>query len=127
MRPRLPLRLALATAIVSALTGVAEAHAFLDHAAPAVGSTTPPPPELTLWFTEEVEPAFSGVTVTNAAGDRVDAGKIAIDPRDPQELHLALINLPPGVYEVQWHVVSVDTHRTEGKFSFTVAPGGSNA
>jgi methionine-rich copper-binding protein CopC len=123
MRHRLRLRLALATAIVSAFTAVAEAHAFLDHAAPAVGSTTPPPSELTLWFTEEVEPAFSGVTVTNAAGDRVDAGKIAIDPRDPQELHLALKNLPPGVYEVQWHVVSVDTHRTEGKFSFTVAPG----
>jgi methionine-rich copper-binding protein CopC len=127
MHHRLPLRLVLATAIVSALTVVAEAHAFLDHAAPAVGSTTLPPSELTLWFTEEVEPAFSGVTVTNAAGDRVDAGKIAIDPRDPEELHLALKNLPPGVYEVQWHVVSVDTHRTEGKFSFTVAPGGSNA
>jgi methionine-rich copper-binding protein CopC len=123
MRHRLLLRLTLAGAMVSSLTAAAEAHAFLDHAAPAVGSTTPSPSALTLWFTEEVEPAFSDVTVTNAAGDRVDAGKIAIDPHDPEELHLPLNHLPPGVYKVQWHVVSVDTHRTEGTFSFTVAPG----
>jgi hypothetical protein len=31
--------------------------------------------------------------------------------------------LMPGVYQVHWHVISVDTHRTEGNFSFTVAPG----
>jgi methionine-rich copper-binding protein CopC len=123
MPHRLFLRLVLAGVMVSPLTVAAEAHAFLDHAAPAVGSTTPPPSELTLWFTEEVEPAFSGVTVTNAAGARVDAGKIAIDPHDPEELHLALKHLPPGAYEVHWHVVSVDTHRTEGTFPFTVTPG----
>jgi copper resistance protein C len=28
--------------------------------------------------------------------------------------------LAPGVYQVQWHVISVDTHRTQGNFSFTV-------
>jgi methionine-rich copper-binding protein CopC len=36
-----------------------------------------------------------------------------------------LANLPmlgPGVYRVKWHVVSVDTHRTEGDFNFTVKP-----
>jgi copper resistance protein C len=41
---------------------------------------------VTLWFTEKVEPAFSSVTMTNAAGNRVDDGKIAIDPHNAQEL-----------------------------------------
>ena len=39
------------------------AHAFLDHASPAVGSSVPAsPPVVTLWFTQDLEPAFSAVT-----------------------------------------------------------------
>jgi methionine-rich copper-binding protein CopC len=68
MLDRLLLRLALAAAF-SSVAIAAEAHAFLDHASPANGSAVSRPPEVTLWFTEEVEPTFSGVTVTNAAGD----------------------------------------------------------
>ena len=30
--------------------------------------------------------------------------------------------LSPGVYTVQWHAVSVDTHHTQGTFEFTVKP-----
>jgi methionine-rich copper-binding protein CopC len=26
----------------------------------------------------------------------------------------------PGSYRVQWHALSVDTHKTEGSFSFRV-------
>ncbi|MGH7094285.1 MAG: copper homeostasis periplasmic binding protein CopC [Stellaceae bacterium] len=97
------------------------AHAFLDHAVPAVGGTVArPPAEVTLWFTQPLEPAFSSVAVTNVAGQRVDTGKTTIDPKDPHELHVPLKPLTPGDYKVRWHVVSVDTHRTEGDFSFTV-------
>jgi methionine-rich copper-binding protein CopC len=28
--------------------------------------------------------------------------------------------LSPGTYRVHWHVLSVDTHKTEGSFSFRV-------
>jgi methionine-rich copper-binding protein CopC len=35
---------------------------------------------------------------------------------------LALPPLAPGRYRVRWHVVSVDTHRTEGEYSFSVEP-----
>jgi methionine-rich copper-binding protein CopC len=28
--------------------------------------------------------------------------------------------LPPGSYKVQWHALSVDTHTTQGAFSFRV-------
>jgi methionine-rich copper-binding protein CopC len=43
----------------------AQAHAFLDHASPRVGSTVPSAPrELTLSFTQNLEPAFTTVQVT---------------------------------------------------------------
>jgi hypothetical protein len=87
MHHRMLFRVALVGIFASMLAPAAQAHASLDHAVPAVGSAAPPPHEVRLWFTEAVEPAFSGVTVTNAAGDRVDDGKIAIDSHNPRELH----------------------------------------
>ena len=51
------------------VTGNALAHAFLDHAEPRVGNKVATAPrEVTLWFTQKLEPAFSSVSVTNAAG-----------------------------------------------------------
>ena len=91
---------------------------------PGVGSSLPTSPKtVTLWFTQELEPAFSDVVVTNAAGQRVDAGKAQVPDGHPMELEVALKPLPPGTYKVSWHVVSVDTHRTEGTFTFQVGGG----
>jgi hypothetical protein len=100
------------------------AHAFLDHASPAVGSAVlASPPNVTLWFTQDLEPAFSSVTVTNEAGQRVDLGDAQIPRGSPAELQIGLKPLPPGTYLVSWHVVSVDTHPTEGTFTFEVGCG----
>ena len=97
------------------------AHAVHDRAVPSVGATVAQAPaEVTLWFTEPLEPAFSGVAVTKAAGERVDTGTATIDPKDRQELHVPLKLLPSGDYKVSWHVVSVDTHPTQGTFTFDV-------
>jgi hypothetical protein len=102
----------------------ARGHAFLDHASPAVGSSVPAsPPTVTLWFTQDLEPAFSGVTVTNEAGQRFDLGNAQIPQGSPAELQIGLKPLPPGTYFVSWHVVSVDTHPTEGTFTFEVGSG----
>ena len=102
----------------------ARAHAFLDHASPAVGgSVTTAPAVVTLWFTQDLEPAFSSATVTNEAGQRVDLGNTRIPPGSPAELEIGLKPLPPGTYLVSWHVVSVDTHPTEGTFTFEVGRG----
>jgi copper resistance protein C len=98
----------------------AEAHAFLDHAEPRVGSTVPTAPrELSLFYTQKVEPAFSEVEVTDANGQRVDLGKPSISA---DVMRIGLKALPPGTYRVRWHVLSVDTHTTEGSFTFKVAP-----
>ena len=65
--------------LVLLATGEASAHAFLDHAEPRVGNKVDAAPrEVTLWFTQKLEPAFSTITVTNAAGQRVDTGKTRV-------------------------------------------------
>ena len=100
----------------------ARAHAFLDHASPSVGSTVrQSPASISLWFTQELEPAFSTVTITDQGGQRVDGGDAKVDARDQTLLRASLKPLPPGTYKVSWHVVSVDTHMTEGSFTFRVA------
>ena len=104
-----------------ALTAPAGAHAFLDHAEPPVGSVMQKAPrQLSLWFTEDLEPAFSGVTVTDAQGHSVNAGKAQVDPHNRKLMHVPLKTFDPGSYRVNWHVLSVDTHRTQGNYSLTV-------
>jgi hypothetical protein len=102
------------------LPAAAHAHAFLDHANPRVGSTvTTAPRELLLWFTEKLEPAFSTVEVRNAQG-AVVSGKAQVAGSDGTELRVPLKALPAGTYQVIWRVLSVDTHRTQGSFTFRV-------
>ncbi len=99
----------------------ARAHAFLDHASPAVGSTLPrAPTKVSIWFTQELEPAFSSITVSDQAGNRVDGGDTKVDSGDATLLQVSLKPLPPGTYKVTWRVVSVDTHPTDGTFTFRV-------
>ena len=115
--------LALALLLPALLFGApaARAHAFLDHASPAVGSTVQrAPAAVSLWFSQELEPAFSTVSVVDQAGHRVDGGDARLDAKDATLLRVPLKPLPPGRYKVIWHVVSVDTHTTEGSFTFTV-------
>jgi len=99
----------------------AQAHAFLDHASPLVGSTVNAAPrEVRLWFTQALEPQFSAAQVRSSAGGVV--GTAHVDPGDPKELVIPVRALPPGRYKVDWKVLSVDTHRTEGSFGFEVKP-----
>ncbi len=100
-----------------------QAHAFLDHSSPAVGGRVPTAPEaVTMWFTQELEPAFTTATVTDASGNTVDAGPAQVDTKDPTVLRVALKKLSPGTYTVAWHALSVDTHTTTGHFTFEVKP-----
>ena len=115
-------RLLVAWAIAAA-SAAAHAHAFLDHADPRVGSTVPvAPAEVRLWFTQDVEPAFSTIEVLDAGGKRVDGGHVESDPNDRTVLRVALQKLPPGTYTVNWRSVSVDTHPSQGRFTFRVGP-----
>lgn len=95
----------------------AQAHAFLDHASPAVGSTVASSPgTVTLYFTESLEPKFSGAEVHSAGGGRVDHGASV----SGNMMRVSVGSLAPGSYSVTWHVTSVDTHKTQGSFNFQV-------
>jgi methionine-rich copper-binding protein CopC len=110
-------------ALVMLLCGMAgaRAHVFLDHAAPPVGGTVHgPPARVTLWFTQRIEPAFSTVRVVDRDGRRVDKGDRRVDGADGTRMTATLPALPAGRYRVFWRVVSVDTHVTEGDFTFEV-------
>jgi methionine-rich copper-binding protein CopC len=107
------------SALLAIMAGTAaNAHAFLDHAEPRVGSTVATAPrELVLSYNQNLEPAFSSVEVSDASGARVDLGKPKISA---SVMRVGLKQLPPGTYRVRWQVLSVDTHTTEGSFSFHV-------
>jgi methionine-rich copper-binding protein CopC len=110
----------LAVAAMTAFATPAFAHAFLEHANPGAGATlTSPPKQLALSFTEKLEPHFSGVSVTDADGHDEEAASAVIDGFS---VTVALKPLMPGTYHVSWRAVSVDTHRTDGAYSFTVKP-----
>src|ERR1700685_1546554 len=112
------LTFAMATLLAVFAATAAEAHAFLDHAEPRVGSTVPTAPrELSLSFTQKLEPAFSSVEVSDGNGARVDLGKPSVSA---SVMRVRLKQLSAGTYRVRWHVLSVDTHTTEGSFTFQV-------
>ena len=100
--------------------GQASAHAFLKTAIPAVGSTVQPSPgQVVIEFTEGVEPKFSTITVQDASGADVETGDVHLQGGNTH-LAVALKPLQAGTYKVVWHATAVDTHKTEGNFSFTV-------
>ncbi len=98
-----------------------EAHAFLQQAEPEVGSTVRASPnEVKIRFSEKIEPAFSKIQVFAASGKEVDKGDVHLDRSDPALLVVSLPKLGAGTYKVVWRVASIDTHVTEGNFSFHV-------
>ncbi len=117
------LRFFILSLLLMAFANVAaQSHAFLDHASPLVGSTVASAPrEVALTFTQNLESAFSSVQVTDANGGRVDQGKAQISGNT---MRVGLKSISPGIYRVRWQALSVDTHKTQGSFTFTFTVGG---
>jgi len=98
------------------------AHAHLKSSQPAADAALGASPQaLTLSFTEDVEPAFSGVTLLDASQKPVVSEKAQQDAQQHSRLILALKSpLAAGDYQVNWHVLSVDGHKTQGSYRFSV-------
>ena len=113
---------ALGLAALGLSPGMAFAHAFLVRASPPVGATVAAAPtQLTLSYTEAVVPHFCQVTLHGPGGAKVPVGGPRAAAGHPRVLLVRLPHLAPGRYTVTWHAVARDTHRTEGRFAFTVA------
>src|SRR5881397_4408152 len=107
--------------IVVAGSARLEAHAFLQRAEPAVGSTVQTSPsEVRVLFTEKIEPALSSVQVFDGSGKEVDKRDVHLDRSNHALLRISLQPLQGGTYKVVWRVGSIDTHVTKGSFTFRV-------
>jgi methionine-rich copper-binding protein CopC len=121
----MPIKLCAALGLAAFVTFAsgALAHAFPDHAEPAVGSTMrTAPAAVSIWFTQELESAFSTIKVVDAQGNVVASSDKAVDATDRTLLRVPLPPLSPGKYRVVWRVLSVDSHVTEGDYTFAIAP-----
>jgi methionine-rich copper-binding protein CopC len=119
------LRTSAGAAIAMLLTGtsVAEAHGNLTRATPPLGGTVKrPPKEVSLWFSEPLEAAFSRLEVLAEDGQRVDTGNSIVSADEPRRVSVSVKPLKPGSYRVLWRVLSVDTHTSSGDYSFRIAP-----
>ena len=98
-------------------------HAMLTRAVPAVGGhLAVAPADLVLKFTEAVEPTFTTIDVRDPAGKKIELEKPRSIAGASDSIAVTLPGLPPGIYTVIWRVVSVDTHKTEGRYQFTIRP-----
>jgi methionine-rich copper-binding protein CopC len=118
-----------ALAVLGCLTTAtyALAHAHLESQSPAADSEVTAPKELRLKFSEGVEDTFSKVSISRERpGDSTEVvatQTIAADPADKKVLIVTpAVPLAPGKYKVEWHAVSVDTHKSEGVYRFEVTP-----
>ncbi|MBK5548782.1 MULTISPECIES: copper homeostasis periplasmic binding protein CopC [unclassified Pseudomonas] len=96
------------------------AHAHLKSETPAADSTVTAPTELRLVFSEGVEATFTKVSLSKDGAD-VAVKSLATEGADKKTLIVTpAAPLAAGAYKVEWHAVSVDTHKSEGAYSFKV-------
>jgi methionine-rich copper-binding protein CopC len=117
------LKKALTTvALLSSLLAASSvfAHAHLKSETPAANSTVSAPTELRLMFSEGVEAAFTKVKISKD-GASVAVKSLATEGSDKKTLVVTpAAPLSAGAYTIEWHAVSVDTHKSEGTYSFKV-------
>jgi copper transport protein len=121
--------IALTAAAASlALPAAAWAHAALLQTTPVASRVVnTPPKQVSLRYTEAVEPRFAIVSVTNAAGGGETAGAPRRSPGNADTLLIPLKKLSEGWYLVYWRVISVDGHPVRGAFTFAVGPNAGPA
>jgi len=120
MLQRTFLRISLAAGIMLIAAPMAFAHAHPVTMTPAKDSTVTAPTEISIFFSEALEPKFSTLQLQDSTGMVVSKATTVLDPKDAKHLTLALPTLTPGVYTVNWVSVATDGHRMPGKYSFTV-------
>ncbi len=109
------------------------AHAILVRSDPAQDSTlSASPPQIHMWFSENLNPTFTTAYVVNAANSvarvesdpktHVDQGDAHVSHVDAKEMDLSLEpNLPSAVYIVLYRTQSADDgHILNGSFLFTI-------
>ena len=101
------------------------AHSFPEKESPSAGQNiASPPSQVVIDFDAPIEKLFAKLEVTGADGQNLAAGPPQVSD-DGIRMSVKVPVLRPGDYTVKWAVVGIDTHHTEGSYTFTVASGGS--
>ena len=112
-------------AIVVSNPIVAWAHSFPEKESPSAGQkVASPPSEVVIDFDAPIEKLFAKLEVTASDGQNLAVGAPQVSDNGIR-MSVKVGALKPGDYTVKWAVVGIDTHHTEGSYTFTVANGGS--
>ncbi|HEY2370957.1 MAG TPA: copper resistance protein CopC [Gaiellaceae bacterium] len=114
--------------VALALPASAFAHAALLKTIPSASVTVnSSPKQVSLLYSEAVEPRFAIVSVTDANATSETTGPPTRDPANADQLGVPLKHLRQGWYLVVWRVISVDGHPVRGAFTFAVGPNAGPA
>jgi len=110
--------------IVAAALVLAAAPAFAHShpvtMTPAPDSVVTAPTEVSIIFSEDLEPKFSSLKLKDSSGNVVSKQASVLDPKNAKHMTLALPKLAPGVYTLEWMSSSTDGHRLSRSYTFTV-------
>jgi copper transport protein len=119
----------LALAGLLGVAGAARAHAELVTASPPANAVLSiSPTEVTLTFSERIDPGTAFIDLLDPSQRGVDGvGHVSVTA-DGLSARASLPELEPGVYTVSYQVISaVDGHATTGILAFLVDPAGTEA
>ena len=101
------------------LAALAFAHSTPVSMVPAKDSTVSARANVTVHFSEAMEPKMSSLTLADAAGAVVSKDPSVV-AADGKVMTLPLPALGAGVYTVNWVTVALDAHKAQGKYNFTI-------
>ena len=109
---------------LSSLAGLAQAHTQLRMSVPVAGAVMDTAPtEIRLQCHEKIEANITHISMESCDGQAVAIEPAAADPNDQTALVVRLAEpLRSGTYKVNWRVISVDTHKVKGSFTFQGRP-----
>jgi copper transport protein len=117
------LRSVVLALILALLTsGMVFAHANLVRSDPPANAVlNQAPSQVTIEFSEAVDPHLSKIEVLYDDGSAADNGDTTRDPANDKVLHVSLKDSRQGTYIVSWRALSeADGHVTSGAFVFSV-------
>ena len=118
----------IAGPVIGALVGCSApslAHSFPEKEQPAAGQTlSSAPSQVSIRYDAPIEHLFANLQVLDAVGNNVAVGRPEVSS-DGYILSVKLNALKPGNYTVKWSVVCVDSHHTQGTYTFSVRGTGS--
>jgi len=114
--------LILALLITLLTSGSVFAHANIVRSDPAANAVLDQAPaQITVEFSEAVDPHLSKIEVLYDDGSVADNHDTTRDPNDPKVLHVSLKDSRAGTYIVSWRALSeADGHVTSGSYVFSV-------